>query len=130
MHMSYWRFAAMIATSTLVMFGLMYIHTYIWDHVYFSETRAWMALLMGAVMAIIMLRVHVEHVQEPNGQHHDLCRRGRGIRSDHLAGPLTGDRERHRLHAGDDSAPFDRHSHQRTGRHRGSPRAKVGRRNH
>ena len=55
MHMSYWRFAAMIATSTLVMFGLMYIHTYIWDHVYFSETRAWMALLMGAVMAIIML---------------------------------------------------------------------------
>jgi hypothetical protein len=53
--MSYWRFAAMIATSTLVMFGLMYIHTYIWDHVWFSETRAWMALLMGAVMAIIML---------------------------------------------------------------------------
>jgi hypothetical protein len=55
MHMSYWRFLAMIATSTLVMFGLMYIHTYIWDHAYFSETRAWMALLMGAVMAIIML---------------------------------------------------------------------------
>jgi len=53
--MSYWRFAAMIATSTLVMFGLMYIHTYAWDHVWFSETRAWMALLMGAVMAIIML---------------------------------------------------------------------------
>jgi len=55
MRMSYWRFAAMIATSTLVMFGLMYIHTYIWDHAFFSETRAWMALLMGAVMAIIML---------------------------------------------------------------------------
>jgi hypothetical protein len=55
MQMSYWRFAAMIATSTVVMFALMYIHTYIWDHAYFSETRAWMALLMGAVMAIIML---------------------------------------------------------------------------
>ncbi len=55
MQMSYWRFAAMIATSTLVMFGLMYIHTYVWDHAYFSETRAWMALLMGAVMAIVML---------------------------------------------------------------------------
>jgi hypothetical protein len=55
MQMSYWRFAAMIATSTLVMFGLMYIHTFIWDHVFFSETRAWMAVLMGAVMAIIML---------------------------------------------------------------------------
>ena len=53
--MSYWRFAAMIATSTLVMFCLMYVHTYIWDHVTFSETRAWMALLMGAVMAIVML---------------------------------------------------------------------------
>lgn len=55
MQMSYWRFAAMIATSTLVMFGLMYIHTYVWDHAYFSETRAWMALLMGAGMALIML---------------------------------------------------------------------------
>ena len=55
MHMSYWRFAAMIATSTLVMFGLMYIHTYIWDHAVFSETRAWMALLMASVMAIVML---------------------------------------------------------------------------
>lgn len=55
MQMSYWRFAAMIATSTLVMFGLMFIHTYVWDHAYFSETRAWMALLMGAVMAVIML---------------------------------------------------------------------------
>jgi hypothetical protein len=55
MHMSYWRFAAMIATSTLVMFGLMYVHTFTWDHAYFSETRAWMALLMGAVMAMIML---------------------------------------------------------------------------
>ena len=47
--------AAMIATSTLVMFGLMHIHTYISDHVFFSETRAWMALLRGAVKAIVML---------------------------------------------------------------------------
>ena len=53
--MSYWRFGAMIATSTLLMFGLMYIHTYTWDHVYFSETRAWMTILMGAVMAMVML---------------------------------------------------------------------------
>ena len=27
--MSYWRFAAMIATSTVVMFGLMYLNTYL-----------------------------------------------------------------------------------------------------
>lgn len=55
MHMSYWRFAAMIATSTIVMFGLMYFNTFAWEHIYWSETRAWMALLMGASMAIIML---------------------------------------------------------------------------
>ena len=53
--MSYRRFAAMIATSTLVMFGLMYLNTYAIEHVAFSQTRAWMALVMGAVMAVIML---------------------------------------------------------------------------
>ncbi|SKA27965.1 DUF305 domain-containing protein [Novilysobacter spongiicola] len=55
MKMSYWRFAAMIATSTLVMFVLMYLNTYVLDHVHWSETRAWMALMMGATMAFIML---------------------------------------------------------------------------
>ena len=53
--MSYWRFAAMIATSTIVMFGLMYLNTYAFEHIFFSETRTYMALLMGAVMAVIML---------------------------------------------------------------------------
>ena len=53
--MSYWRFAGMIATSTLVMYGLMYLNTYRLSQVYFSETRAWMALMMGAVMALVML---------------------------------------------------------------------------
>ena len=51
----YTRFIAMIATSTLVMFGLMYLNTYALDHVYFSETRTWMALYMGGAMAIVML---------------------------------------------------------------------------
>jgi hypothetical protein len=51
----YGRFAAMIATSTVVMYGLMYLNTYALDHVTFSETRAYMALVMGATMAIIML---------------------------------------------------------------------------
>ena len=54
-HGSYGRFAAMIATSTVVMYGLMYLNTYALDHVFFSQTRMWMALYMGAVMAIIML---------------------------------------------------------------------------
>lgn len=55
MQMSYWRFAAMIATSTVVMYGLMYLNTYAFEHVFWSETRAWMALVMGATMAVIML---------------------------------------------------------------------------
>ncbi len=53
--MSYLRFAAMIATSTVVMFILMYLNTFAWEHVFWSETRVYMAILMGATMAIIML---------------------------------------------------------------------------
>jgi uncharacterized protein (DUF305 family) len=53
--MGYGRFAAMIAASTLVMFGLMYLNTYEFSHVYFSQTRMWMALVMGAAMAVTML---------------------------------------------------------------------------
>jgi hypothetical protein len=55
MQMSYWRFAAMIATSTIVMFGLMYLNTYAVEQIFWSQTRAWMALLMGATMAVVML---------------------------------------------------------------------------
>ena len=51
----YQRFFAMIATSTLVMFGLTYLNTYQLDHVFFSQTRAYMALVMGATMAVDML---------------------------------------------------------------------------
>lgn len=53
--MSYLRFAAMIATSVIVMFILKYSNVYEWSHVYFSETRFYMALMMGAAMAFIML---------------------------------------------------------------------------
>ena len=53
--MKYGRFFLMIATSTVVMFGLMYLNTYLFSHVFWSETRAWMALVMGGAMAIIML---------------------------------------------------------------------------
>lgn len=53
--MSYLRFAAMIATSTLVMFALMYLNVFALDHIFFSQTRAWMALIMGATMAAVML---------------------------------------------------------------------------
>lgn len=53
--MTYWRFAAMIAASTVIMYGLMYLNTFALDHVFFSQTRVWMALLMGAIMAAVML---------------------------------------------------------------------------
>jgi uncharacterized protein (DUF305 family) len=45
----------MIITSTVVMLGLMYLNSFAVEHVYFSETRLYMAVYMGAVMAIIML---------------------------------------------------------------------------
>ncbi|MBF5079994.1 DUF305 domain-containing protein [Paracoccus sp. NBH48] len=48
-------FFAMIATSTIVMYGLMYLNTYSIDHIAFSQTRMWMAIYMGSVMAVIML---------------------------------------------------------------------------
>ncbi len=51
----YTHFALMIAVATVFMFGMMYLNTYALDHVWFSQTRAWMALLMGAGMAIMML---------------------------------------------------------------------------
>lgn len=51
----YLRFGAMIATSTTVMFLLTYTNAYSIDHVRWSEERFYMALLMGAAMAIIMI---------------------------------------------------------------------------
>ena len=52
---SYARFGTMVAVSTVVMYALMYLNTYALDHIYFSETRLYMALIMGASMAAIML---------------------------------------------------------------------------
>lgn len=51
----YWRFMAMIAAGTVVMFGMMYLNTYALDHVFWSETRFWMAFVMGAGMMVVML---------------------------------------------------------------------------
>lgn len=51
----YLKFALMIATSIAVMWILMYLNTYELEHVFFSETRFYMAFVMGAAMAVIML---------------------------------------------------------------------------
>ncbi len=52
---NYGVFFGMIITSTVVMYGLMYLNSWEAGHVWFSQTRMWMALYMGAIMAIIML---------------------------------------------------------------------------
>ena len=49
------KFTLMILTSTVIMYIMMYFNTYQWDHIYFSETRAYKALYMGAGMAVVML---------------------------------------------------------------------------
>ncbi|WP_233061490.1 DUF305 domain-containing protein [Parvularcula mediterranea] len=52
---SYGRFLAMVGTSTAIMLGLMYLNTYEWSHVRWSETRFYMTFVMGATMAVVML---------------------------------------------------------------------------
>lgn len=51
----YLKFVAMIVTSMIAMYGLMYLNTYELSHVFWSETRFYMTLIMGAAMAVIML---------------------------------------------------------------------------
>lgn len=51
----YERFGATVAVSTVIMFGVMYLNSFQLDHVLFSETRTYMAILMGAAMAVVMV---------------------------------------------------------------------------
>ena len=53
---SYGRFFAMIGTAMVAMFCFMYLNSYqLLDHAWFSETRLFMTLIMGASMIVIML---------------------------------------------------------------------------
>lgn len=53
---SYLRFFAMVGTSMLIMYFLMYLNSYqILDHAWFSETRLFMTVMMGGAMMAIML---------------------------------------------------------------------------
>lgn len=51
----YLRFAGMIASAMVVMYGVTYMNTFELDHVRWSEQRLFMVLLMGSTMAIVML---------------------------------------------------------------------------
>jgi hypothetical protein len=55
MKMGWGRFAAMIATSTVIMFFLMYQLVYEVDHLTFSVNRLLASLIMGSVMTVVML---------------------------------------------------------------------------
>lgn len=53
--MGWGRFAGMIATSTFIMFFLMYQLVYSTEHATFSLNRLIASLLMGCVMTVVML---------------------------------------------------------------------------
>lgn len=51
----YMRFAAMILTAMVVMYGVMFVGSWEWSHVRFSESRVFMALTMGGAMGLVMI---------------------------------------------------------------------------
>lgn len=52
---AYVNFLLTILVSMLVMHALMYLNTWELAHVEYSQTRAWMTLIMGAGMMLVML---------------------------------------------------------------------------
>lgn len=50
----YLRFAAMLLTAMVVMYCVMFVATWEWDHVRFSQSRVFMALTMGGAMGLVM----------------------------------------------------------------------------
>jgi hypothetical protein len=51
----YLRFAAMIVTGMFVMYWTMFVASYEWGHIQFSQSRVFMALVMGGAMTLVML---------------------------------------------------------------------------
>ena len=51
----YGRFLLMILVSTVLMHLMTYANNYEVGHIYFSVTRLYMSLMMGALMAVVML---------------------------------------------------------------------------
>lgn len=51
----YLRFAAMIVTGMFVMYWTMFVGSYSWSHIQFSQSRVYMALVMGGAMTLVML---------------------------------------------------------------------------
>ncbi|MDR7385112.1 DUF305 domain-containing protein [Promicromonospora iranensis] len=51
----YLRFAAMLLTAMVVMYFVMFVGSWEWSHVRFSQSRVFMALTMGGAMGLVML---------------------------------------------------------------------------
>lgn len=51
----YLRFAAMIVTGMFVMYWTMFVASYEFSHIRFSQSRVYMALVMGGAMTLVML---------------------------------------------------------------------------
>lgn len=51
----YPKFFLMLAVSFVIMYAVMYLNTYEWDHVYFSLMRFYMTCLMVLPMGLVML---------------------------------------------------------------------------
>ena len=51
----YLRFGAMILTGMVVMYWVMFVGSWEWSHIRFSESRVFMALTMGGAMGLVML---------------------------------------------------------------------------
>lgn len=55
MNTSYRNFFLMVGTSAVLMHAVMYMNTYSFDHIFFSEMRLYMTMLMATTMAVVML---------------------------------------------------------------------------
>ena len=51
----YLRFAAMILTGMVVMYWVMFVGSWEWSHIRFSQSRIFMAITMGGAMGLVML---------------------------------------------------------------------------
>lgn len=51
----YTRFLIMLALSFMIMYAVMYLNVYEWDHIYLNLTRFYMTSLMICPMAVLML---------------------------------------------------------------------------
>lgn len=63
----YLRFAAMVLTAMVVMYWVMFVGSWEWDHVRFSQSRVFMTITMGGTMGLVMLAWMLNMYKNPKG---------------------------------------------------------------